>query len=147
VSQSSEKRKAQKKVYAKAYHVAHRGEKAAYDKGYRAAHRKKRAAYNKAYNADHKEENRARRLRRQYGISQTAFDALLNSQGGVCAACGKPDWNGKGPHVDHDHATGKVRGILCSNCNTILGHAKDNIAILELAIEYLREAERETEKV
>lgn len=42
------------------------------------------------------------------------------------------------PMVDHDHVTGTIRGLLCSKCNTLLGMAKDNIAILENAIKYLK---------
>jgi hypothetical protein len=76
---------------------------------------------------------------RNYGITREQFDALLASQGGVCAICG-----GKGtgkpksfPHVDHCHATGKVRGILCSRCNTTLAAFDGNLANLGRALVYL----------
>lgn len=57
-----------------------------------------------------------------------------------CAICGTVEWNGrhKRPHVDHDHKTGRVRGILCSECNTGLGKFKDDPIILEAALAYLR---------
>ena len=42
--------------------------------------------------------------------------------------------------IDHDHTTGKVRGVLCKHCNHVLGHSRDNIEVLEKAIEYLRRA-------
>ncbi|MBB4744479.1 hypothetical protein BJY16_007938 [Actinoplanes octamycinicus] len=73
-------------------------------------------------------------LRRRYGIGQAEFDALLADQGGVCAICGAPDPQ----HVDHDHRTGRVRGILCFNCNGGLGQFRDDPVFLANAITYLK---------
>jgi hypothetical protein len=73
-------------------------------------------------------------LKRRYGIGVAEFDALLASQGGVCAICGTSDPQ----HVDHDHACGNVRGILCFNCNGGLGQFKDSPDLLQNAIGYLR---------
>ncbi|MEV7628166.1 endonuclease VII domain-containing protein [Actinoplanes sp. NPDC089786] len=73
-------------------------------------------------------------LRRRYGIGQVDFDELLAEQGGVCAICGAADPQ----HVDHDHRTGWVRGILCFNCNGGLGQFRDNQLFLASAIEYLK---------
>ncbi len=73
-------------------------------------------------------------LRRRYGIGQAEFDELLAEQGGVCGVCGDPDPE----HVDHDHATGWVRGILCFNCNGGLGQFRDSPTRLARAITYLR---------
>ncbi|WP_306205106.1 endonuclease VII domain-containing protein [Actinoplanes sp. RD1] len=73
-------------------------------------------------------------LRHRYGIGQAEFDALLAEQGGVCAICGAADPE----HVDHDHRTGYVRGILCFNCNGGLGQFRDNPAYLAQAITYLK---------
>ncbi|WP_189050355.1 endonuclease VII domain-containing protein [Micromonospora sonchi] len=73
-------------------------------------------------------------LRRRYGIGQTEVDELLAEQGGVCAVCGVPDPE----HVDHDHRTGWVRGILCFNCNGGLGQFRDSPTRLARAITYLR---------
>lgn len=70
-------------------------------------------------------------------LTRERFDALLSSQGG-CAICGsdsprsKLDWA-----VDHDHGTGKVRGILCHSCNRLLGAAGDSEQVLGRAIAYL----------
>lgn len=74
-----------------------------------------------------------------YGISEDEFTALLEAQGGTCAICGSDEWPGKdnAPHVDHDHKTGVVRGILCSNCNHGLGKFKDDPKRLRAAAEYL----------
>ncbi|MEU3457564.1 endonuclease VII domain-containing protein [Micromonospora sp. NPDC006766] len=73
-------------------------------------------------------------LRRRYGIGEKEVQELLAEQGGVCAVCGAPDPE----HVDHDHRTGWVRGILCFNCNGGLGQFRDSPARLTRAITYLR---------
>jgi hypothetical protein len=78
----------------------------------------------------------ARKRERLYGLSSEAFDALLAAQHGVCAICGRGP-NGKAWNVDHDHATGVVRGILCLKCNTLLGMAEDSTDRLMAAIRYL----------
>lgn len=59
---------------------------------------------------------RRARLKRLFGITWEQYDQMLSSQGGVCALCGDPP-KGKRLAVDHDHKTGKVRGLLCSFCN------------------------------
>ncbi len=74
-------------------------------------------------------------LKCKYGITLEIYEAMLKSQNGGCAICGKTD--GKRLHVDHDHATGKVRGLLCFKCNVSIGHFGDDIAVLRLAIRYL----------
>jgi hypothetical protein len=73
-------------------------------------------------------------LRRRYGIGQAEVDELLAEQGGVCAICGAADPQ----HVDHDHRTGWVRGILCFNCNGGLGQFRDSPEFLAGAITYLK---------
>lgn len=73
----------------------------------------------------------------KFGIAPGTWDAMLAAQGGGCAICGTTQWPGKGPHGDHDHVTGRFRGILCHDCNLLLGNAKDDPARLRAAIEYL----------
>lgn len=83
-------------------------------------------------------------LREKYGIGEAEYDALLREQGGGCAICGaEPGGVGKYGvlHVDHDHKTGRVRGILCQPCNHGLGHFFDDPSRLAGAIEYLRTAD------
>lgn len=62
-------------------------------------------------------------------------------QGGCCAICGEPEGKDR-LVVDHDHTTGKVRGLLCRTHNVGLGHFGDSTALLQAAINYLREYER-----
>jgi hypothetical protein len=78
-------------------------------------------------------------LKRRYNMTLEQFDALLASQGGVCAICRNPPTDPRGfrPHVDHDHATGKVRGVLCWKCNSGLGSFRDSPDLLAAAIAYL----------
>lgn len=73
----------------------------------------------------------------KYGITKAQFDSLFSAQGSCCAVCKIADPGGKGWHLDHDHRTDKVRGILCSRCNVGLGMFRDNPALLEAAIGYL----------
>lgn len=84
------------------------------------------------------ERDRDLRLQREYGITSKDYDNMLSQQGGCCRICGTPQQDFSKPLcVDHCHKTGKVRGILCNSCNSMLGYAKDNLFILENAIEYL----------
>ena len=78
-------------------------------------------------------------LKRDHGISLSDYEAMLNYQNGVCAICGGVDVNPRGLRlsVDHDHKTGKNRGLLCSLCNISLGGFKDDVGILLKAAEYL----------
>jgi hypothetical protein len=72
-------------------------------------------------------------LKRRYGISAVEFDELVRQQNGVCPICNK-----FGPeHVDHDHVTGRIRGVLCFNCNGGLGQFGDDSERLVRAQLYL----------
>lgn len=82
---------------------------------------------------------------RRFGITIEQYDQKLAVQNGVCAICNKEETQkGRGGlvkylAVDHDHKTGKIRGLLCARCNhRILGYIKDSIEHLEAAIEYLK---------
>ena len=78
----------------------------------------------------------AHRRPEKYGLTRDELSALL-AQHDVCAICGTDQWGRKGPQVDHDHATGKVRGVLCNNCNQGLGRFADDPTRLRAAAEYL----------
>ena len=80
-----------------------------------------------------------------YGMTPEAHEALLASQGGACGVCRAPEPGGRGRwHVDHDHKTGKVRGLLCARCNPMLGFSKDSPEILRQGAEYLERFARST---
>lgn len=81
---------------------------------------------------------RAYSLGRNYGITIDQFDVILARQGGVCAICGSPDprWT-KAWHVDHDHRSGFIRGILCQGCNLLVGMSRDRADVLRQAADYL----------
>lgn len=85
-----------------------------------------------------------RDLQRKYGIDLEDYTNLLAKQGGGCAICGATKGN-KGTKrlcVDHDHKTGKVRGLLCGNCNFMLGYSKDKVSNLRRGIQYLEGASK-----
>ena len=83
-------------------------------------------------------------LLKTYLITQPIYHHILLMQGGVCAICGSEN-NGRATDqyfvVDHCHATGRVRGLLCHPCNAAIGLLKDNIQSLENAITYLSESD------
>lgn len=81
-----------------------------------------------------------RKLRlRQYGLDEKAYVKMLNDQCHVCAICGKTEWENRYRilYIDHDHVTGKVRGLLCNDCNTLLGKAHDNLDTIRASEKYL----------
>jgi hypothetical protein len=80
-------------------------------------------------------------LRRRYGVTAAEFDALFGAQGGRCAICpAEVGPSGSALAVDHCHSTGKVRGILCANCNNGLGRFGDDPERLRAAASYLERA-------
>lgn len=84
--------------------------------------------------------HRAYILRTTYGITMEDYDSMLEAQGGVCKiCCDIPTGRFKYLCVDHCHSTGKVRGLLCHNCNKALGMIKDDISRLRRMLSYLEE--------
>jgi len=84
------------------------------------------------------DKRRKHHLKHKYNLTMEEYVEIFEAQGMKCAICGSDnskrskDWC-----VDHDHKTGKVRGILCYGCNSALGFFEDNTSILERAINYL----------
>lgn len=97
--------------------------------------RKNNPEYDKQWREKNREQVRNSKLKYNYGENAPEIvKILLKEQNGVCALCGLSETrtrNGKvlPLHVDHDHITGKIRGLLCSNCNRGLGFLKDDIKI------------------
>lgn len=84
---------------------------------------------------------------KKYGLTINQQKAMLEKQEGRCAICGKSIYlfgNSKNntAHVDHDHSSGEVRGLLCQECNTGLGKFRDNTLFLSKAIEYLEASDK-----
>jgi hypothetical protein len=103
--------------------------------GRKAYHRERRGLFQRSY--------RDYDLRRDFGISAAEYDALLATQNGVCAICQKPERAKRGGRlkmlaVDHCHRTNKIRGLLCSNCNPMIGYAQEDAARLAAAVRYLK---------
>lgn len=81
-------------------------------------------------------------LRSKYGISLKERTRLFEEQNGCCKVCKRHESEFKRRlHIDHDHATGKIRGLLCANCNLVLGGAKDNSDNLLAGAAYLKNAQ------
>lgn len=105
-----------------------------YQKEYRKKNPRRMSAIDKRYKQANREKTLAAERRRKYGITAEDLEALIASQNGLCpGGCGRPVKD-----VDHSHSSGKIRGILCRNCNLILGHAKDDPQVLEQLAIYLR---------
>ena len=106
------------------------------------ANRSKRATYCKPCHNEISRRNREKhhgsgrqfQLRRRYGLDSVEVEWLILRQDGVCAVCRKA----RAAHVDHDHTTGIVRGVLCFKCNRGLGVFEDDLALLRKAQGYLR---------
>jgi hypothetical protein len=82
-----------------------------------------------------------RRIRNVYNLTQDELMSMYHSQNKKCKICGneyEKVSRHSGLHIDHCHTTGKVRGLLCARCNTLLGLSGDNVVILQSAIDYLR---------
>ncbi|MCK5641504.1 MAG: endonuclease VII domain-containing protein, partial [Gammaproteobacteria bacterium] len=81
---------------------------------------------------------RSARIRQTlYGITEEQYQEMLKAQDNGCWICGRPPGK-KQLFVDHDHQTDKVRGLLCSQCNSAIGFLNDDPALVERALEYLR---------
>lgn len=99
--------------------------------------RRKEIEYQKSYQERNPDKVDTIKLRR-YGMSLAEYDELLLKQEGVCAICKQVDSCGRRLSVDHDHVTGKIRGLLCVKCNVAMGNMDDSIDKLESMIKYLR---------
>ncbi len=110
-----------RKDYMRDWRAKNREKTRAYDRDWRKANPTKRASY---------------AMKHRYGITHAERDALIVKQKHRCALCRTKDV--KRWHVDHCHSTGRVRGILCPNCNVGLGHFRDQPRLLTRAIDYLK---------
>lgn len=79
------------------------------------------------------------KLRKNFGLSREDFEHLVDEHAGRCAICFRQPTGMPGDHlsVDHNHVTGKIRGLLCTSCNLLLGSCKDSVDTLRYAMDYL----------
>jgi len=139
INQSQKEYYLSHKEYYKKYNEKHKGYRKIQKRIWDKLHMKERRIY-KQINRD-KEKNKYLIL--TYGITLDDYNKMLEAQNGVCAICGqketrKSKYNDYTLSVDHDHKTGKVRGLLCHGCNNCLGTLKEDIEIFQNAINYLK---------
>ena len=106
-----------------------------YYREYQRANRPKINARRSLRHKEHPEILRAKGLRIRYGLTLEQFENMRRKQNDACALCGRTV---KQLHVDHNHKTGNVRGLLCVKCNQGLGYFNDDTALLTRAIEYVK---------
>jgi hypothetical protein len=149
--------KLRQKEYRKKYRAAHPGKEAEYAREYRRLYPDRARTSWKKHRELHPVDflvDKNQHLKYYFGITINEYMEMHNRQGGVCKICGQPETKkqrrGKSQkvtadslHVDHDHKSGKIRGLLCNRCNHLLGEAEDSIQILASAIKYLEEAKND----
>ena len=92
-----------------------------------------------AYYEEHKDMWRTKQLQKDYGISLEQYDKMLIEQNNKCAICKSEQCTtGKSFSVDHNHITGKVRGLLCRRCNMGLGHFEGNMEAVTNMLTYMK---------
>lgn len=91
------------------------------------------------------EKGRHKNLKQHYSITSEEYDTMFIKQCGVCAACSRPETaidsrtkQVKNLHIDHDHTTGKVRALLCQECNLAFGYMKEDPERIRLLMEYAK---------
>jgi hypothetical protein len=96
-------------------------------------------AYRREYRSrpERKRADRDAHLRRKFGIGIDDYERMLAEQNGGCRICGTPPPENGSLHVDHDHDTGQIRGLLCVSCNNAIGALKENLDIFLAAMAYL----------
>lgn len=120
---------------ARLYEISHREQKSEYQRN----NRERINLRNRQRYQANPQTHRKHTLKYKYGLTQKEYNSLLTEQKGVCAICRKPPAKGKHLHVDHDHIDGKVRGLLCNECNTGIGFLKDSPTIIEAALKYVKQ--------
>ena len=102
--------------------------------------------YERNYYHNNKDYYKNYYLKRKYDFTLEQYDFCIQIQGNRCAMCDSPEpgMGRKRFSVDHDHQTGKVRGLLCGRCNLLLGHSKDDVTLLQKGIDYLNQSKIET---
>jgi hypothetical protein len=126
------------KAWRKQYYLKNRERLIAKQKQYYIDNPKKMSDRAKVYRFNNLDREKHSMLKRFYNITLETYNEMFVNQEGKCLICGTHQNELKRAlSVDHDHITGKVRGLLCNKCNFILGHSRENIDILKSVIKYL----------
>jgi len=133
------------KVWIRKYHKSPQGKEIR--KEWEGQNREKIEAYKELYRNDPKRTAKAKvysrqwRLIKDFGLTVDDYDRILESQNGKCAICGAdtPGNKRKNFAVDHDHKTGRIRGLLCFPCNVSIAHFKESPSLLRKAAQYLEQ--------
>lgn len=142
----TEEQRAKQREYQRTYRERNRERLNEKNRAYVAANRKADNARQRAWRAANPDKAAAikqryveKKLGAAYGLAPDDYTRLLSEQGGVCAICTAPQRHRTFTRlvIDHDHATGKVRGLLCSQCTTAIGMTNDSPARLRAAAAYL----------
>lgn len=135
------------KEYFRAWRLANperaKAIQARYAKKHRDELREKSRRWSKANHGRYRDEKRRAHLRREFGLTIDQYEEMFTAQGGLCAICRHPETHRRKNErhnlaIDHCHATGRVRGLLCNSCNRAIGLLKDSIELAQAAAEYLR---------
>lgn len=128
-----------KRELSRQYHHANKEEKNAYRREWTKNHKEHTREYHIRRHAENPRLRPDQHLRKTYGITLEDYERMHAEQGGVCAICKKdaPGGRGKRFHVDHDHQTGAVRGLLCHQCNVSLGAFEENVDVMRAAVDYI----------
>src|SRR5690348_4142702 len=126
------------RAWGRRYRAANAERMRAYQREYRKKHSEHINAQHRSYARKNPLGVRLRHLRRVYGIDKAIYVSMIEFQAGLCAICCDPMNPTGGTHVDHCHRTGKVRSLLCSTCNSGIGHLQDNESVVYSGYEYLR---------
>jgi Recombination endonuclease VII len=132
--------KAARSAYWQKRYAKNRDALIAYQGRYREENVAKIAARDRTYYLRNQRKIEDARRLKKYGVTRAQYDAMLDAQGSGCAVCRAPRPGGGKEHfhVDHDHGTGVVRGLLCGACNTAIGLLRDDPAIADKVAAYLR---------
>lgn len=143
--EANRKWKANNKEKHKAYQKEWRGKNAEKIKQYMSIWRENNQEHIQEYTSRWKTDNPDyfvdKHLKYKYDISIIEYTKMLEKQQFRCAICNTHESEAirNKLYVDHQHSTGNIRKLLCHNCNTLLGHSKEDIEILQKAISYLKE--------
>lgn len=128
------------KAQGKAYRAKRPGYSADHSRKWRHENRERHLASMRERDAKKRREDPLWDFRRniaKYGLTIERYEAMYRAQNGACSACARVNVSGRRLAVDHDHATGKVRGLLCSRCNSAIGLARESKDILLNLFQYL----------